>query len=82
MDLVVDVYKENSIKDAESVRSTGDVRFQVIRSEQPIKQWGSFLSYCNNKKAFINLLVDSTSRKNIACYQFRTMLQNNYRQCP
>lgn len=81
-DLVVDVYKENSIKDTERVRSTGDVRFRVIRGKQPIKQWGSFLSCCNNKKALINFLVDSTSRENIACYQFRTMLQNNYRQCP
>lgn len=38
-DLVFGVYKENSIKDAERVRrSTGDVRFQAIRGEQPTKQ--------------------------------------------
>ena len=37
-DLVFHVYKENSIKDAERVRSTDDVKFQVIRGEQPIKQ--------------------------------------------
>ena len=86
-DLVFDVSKENSIKDAERVRkTTGDVRFQVIRGEQPIKLWRSFLSCSNNKNALINFLVEDWMKvdfttqlqENIVCYQFRT-IQNNYR---
>ena len=47
------------MKDAERVRKgTGDVRFHVIRGEQPIKQWESFFSCSNIKKALINFLVE------------------------
>ena len=47
------------MKDAERVRrGTGDVRFHVIRGEQPIKQWESFFSCSNIKKALINFLVE------------------------
>ena len=50
-DLVFDVYKKNSIKDAERVRSTGDIRFQVIHDELPIKQWDHFCHALITKKS-------------------------------
>ena len=54
IDIVIDVYLESSIKNAERNHpETGKLQFKKIIGSQIIKQWGSFLSSSNNKKELI-----------------------------
>lgn len=60
IDLVSDVYLDNSIKDAERVKSclgTG-FRFNNISSGHKSKQWRSFLSATHYKRALIEFMVE------------------------
>ena len=58
MDVVFDVYRENSIKNAERRnRSTGQIQFIVIIGSAKITQWGTFLSNSKNKSQLIPFLV-------------------------
>ena len=58
MDVVFDVYRENSIKNAErGNRSTGQIQFNVIVGSTKITQWGTFLSKNKNKSQLIRFLV-------------------------
>ena len=50
MDVVFDVYWENSIKNAKrGNRATGLIRFNVVTGSAKITQWGTFLSNTKNK---------------------------------
>ena len=58
MDVVFDVYRENSIKNAErGNRSTGQIQFNVIIGSAKITQQGTFLSNSKNKSQLIRFLV-------------------------
>lgn len=58
VDIVFDVYRENSIKNAErGHRSTGVLQFKTILGFCKIKQWSAFLSNGNNKTELIRFLV-------------------------
>ena len=47
---VFDVYKTDSIKNAEQIRrSSGQLQFPTIVASQKIKQWNQFLSSGDNK---------------------------------
>ena len=51
IDLVFDVYWDQSIKNAERLRKgSGNLVFQNLKPSQPIKQWNQFLSSTKNKK--------------------------------
>ena len=58
VDIVFDVYLEDSIKNAErGKREVGKLQFKTILGSQQIKQWGAFLSSGNNKNELIRFLV-------------------------
>lgn len=58
VDIVFDVYLEDSIKNAErGKREVGKLQFKTILGSQQIKQWGAFLSSGNNKTELIRFLV-------------------------
>ena len=58
MDIVFDVYRESSMKNAErGHRSTGALQFKNIVGSSQIKQWGAFLSNGRNKAEMIRFLV-------------------------
>ena len=58
VDIVFDVYRDDSIKLAErGHRSVGTIQFKQIIGAAPIKQWGSFLSDGKNKEELIRFLV-------------------------
>ena len=58
IDTVFDVYRDDSIKNAErGHRSVGTIQFKQIVGAAPMKQWGSFLSDGKNKKELICFLV-------------------------
>ena len=58
IDIVFDVYRKSSIKNAErNHQETGKLKFKKIIECQVIKQWGSFLSRGENKKELIRFLV-------------------------
>ena len=58
MDIVFDVYRESSMKNAErGHRSTGALQFKNIVGSSQIKQWGAFLPNGRNKAEMIRFLV-------------------------
>ena len=57
IDIVFDVYYENSIK------ATGKLQFKAIFGSSQIKQWGAFLSNGNNKAELIRFLVSRWERQ-------------------
>ena len=58
MDVVFDVYRENSIKNAEKENlSTGQIEFNVIVGSVKITQWDTFLSNNKHKSKLIRFLV-------------------------
>uniref|UniRef100_UPI00358F5653 uncharacterized protein n=1 Tax=Myxine glutinosa TaxID=7769 RepID=UPI00358F5653 len=63
IDVVFDVYKENSIKNAERVKrgSESAMTFGKIASGHRLKQWKSFLHCGNNKTQLIDFLVEEWS---------------------
>ena len=59
IDVVFDVYMENSIKSAERLRrSTGNLTFQQLIPSYPVKQHNQFLSSPANKRELIKFLPD------------------------
>ena len=57
-DIVFDVYRETSLKNAESgYCKVGRLHFKKIIGSQYIKQWESFLSSGENKTELIRFLV-------------------------
>ena len=57
--LVFDVYRNESIKNAErNRRGEGNLLFQSLISSQPVKQWNLFLTSSQNKRELINFFVD------------------------
>ena len=57
--MVFDIYRNESIKNAEIVRrSTGNLLFKKIFENQQIKQWNAFLPSAIHKTALINFLVE------------------------
>jgi len=63
IDVVFDVYKENSIKNAERVKrgSKSAMTFGKIASGHRLKQWKSFLQGGKNKTQLIDFLVEEWS---------------------
>ena len=58
IDVVLDVYQENIIKNAErGNRSAGQIQFSVIIGSAKITQWNAFLSNNKNKSQLIRFLV-------------------------
>ena len=47
--VVFDVYKTDSIKNTERIKSSGQLHFRTIVASQKIKQWNQFLSSGDNK---------------------------------
>lgn len=59
IDIVFDVYVENSIKDIERQRRTsGELILQKIIPTAEIKQWNSLLSHNENKNKLVIFIVD------------------------
>ena len=60
MDVVFDVYKEDSIKNAERIKraDTGSARYNNILPNHKIKQWQLFLADGTNKTNFIRFLCN------------------------
>ena len=59
IDVVFDVYMENSIKSAERLRrSTGNLAFRQLIPTYPVKQYNQFLSSPANKRELIRFLLD------------------------
>ena len=60
VDVVFDVYRESSIKDADRVnRGSGSgVRFRNISAGHKIRQWRSFLSEAQNKTMLIEFITE------------------------
>ena len=57
--VVFDVYKSDSIKNAERIRrSSGQLQFCNIVATQKIKQWNQFLSSGDNKMQLIDFIVN------------------------
>ena len=62
-DVVFDVYRENSIKNAERVRrSSGKVAINNIIPTSPVYQWHQFLSLSSNKTLLIQFVVNQWSK--------------------
>ena len=58
IDVVFDVYRDDSIKNAERIRrSNGKILVQNIVPSCPVKQWNQFLSTASNKTALIKFIV-------------------------
>ena len=58
IDIVFDVYMENSIKDVERARrSSGEIVFKQIVPTSPIKQWNQLLSSGDFKNKLVSFLV-------------------------
>ena len=68
-DVVFDVYKENSIKNAEQVKRGPEsaMSFGKIASGHRLKQWKSFLQGGNNKTQLIDFLVEEWSNDQSLC---------------
>ena len=64
IDVVVDVYKENSIKNAEREKRGAEFgnEFRNIQSEHKVQQWTKFLLNPKNKKAFTEFVVKEWRR--------------------
>ena len=66
IDIVFDVYRDLSIKNAERVRrSTGKFEFSSIILTQKIQQWHSFLSNGTNKTSLVAFLNEKWKKENI-----------------
>ena len=64
LDLVFDVYCDQSIKNAERLRrGSGNLMFQNLKPSLPIKQWNQFLSSTKNKKGLIAFLINDWKTK-------------------
>ena len=60
IDIVFDVYRKSSIKNAERLRrSSAKLNFSRIVSSQVIRQWNNFLSSSQNKIALIQFLCNN-----------------------
>ena len=60
IDFVFDVYRDESIKNAEGTRrSTGRLLYHNLKPSQPVKQWSNFLSSSHNKREFIKFIVSA-----------------------
>ena len=60
--VVFDVYKTDSIKNAERIRrSSGQLHFRIIVASQKIKQWNQFLSSRDNKMQLIDRIKNTNS---------------------
>lgn len=66
IDVVFDVYREQSIKNAERISrgSTSSTIFTTISSGHKIKQWRQFLGSSDNKNKLVQFLVNDWSREN------------------
>ena len=66
IDVVLDDYRELSIKNAErSRRSKGShILFKSIVSSSEIKKWTMFLSFSENKKALVRFIVAEWKKEN------------------
>ena len=59
IDVVFDMYRENSIKNAKRLRrSTGKLTFRQLIRSYPVKQYNQFLSSSTDKRELIRFLVD------------------------
>ena len=59
IDIIIDVYKDDSIKYAEQLRRGKEtLLFRNIISDQQIKQWNNFLASSRDKNALIKFIVD------------------------
>ena len=57
--VVFDVYKTDSIKNAEQIRrSSGQLQLPTILASQEIKQWTQYLSSGDNKMQLLNFIVN------------------------
>ena len=66
IDLVFNVYSDESIKNAERTRCTsGSFTYQILKSTQPVKQWTNFLSSSENKGELIKFFISSWTAKPI-----------------
>ena len=82
IDLVFDVYRDKSIKNAERTRRTsGSLTYQMLKSTQPVKQWTNFLSSSENKRELIKFFISSwkakpinVSLKKLVCWLRNQML--------
>ena len=65
VDVVFDVYREDSIKDAERVnRGSGSgVKFRSLATGHKVKQWRSFLSEAQNKTMLIEFITEEWKSK-------------------
>ena len=82
IDVVFDVYRRVSIKNAERLkRATDSVVFKQIMANQPIKQWNSFLSSSENKTELIKFLVSEWKkenyRKSLGCKKLLVTSEDN-----
>ena len=64
IDVIFDVYKENSIKNAEREKRAAEFgnEFRNIQSEHKVQQWRKFLLNAKNKKAFTEFVVKEWRR--------------------
>ena len=64
IDVIFDVYKENSIKNAEREKRGAEFgnEFRNIQSEHKVQQWRKFLLNPKNKKAFTEFVVKECRR--------------------
>ena len=64
IDVIFDVYKENSIKNAEREKRGAEFgnEFRNIQSEHKVQQWRKFLLNPKNKKAFKEFVVKERRR--------------------
>ena len=61
IDIIIDVYKDDSIKYAEQLRRGKEtLLFRNIISDQQIKQWNNFLASSSSKNALIKFIVDDS----------------------
>ena len=66
IDVVFDVYRAESIKNAERIRRcTSNILFQKILPNQQIKQWHAFLSCSVNKEALINFRFEDWEKMSL-----------------
>ena len=57
--VVFDVYKTDSIKNIERIRSSGQLHFRTIVASQKIKQWNQFLCSGGNKMQLIDRIKNT-----------------------
>ncbi|KAG1659234.1 Programmed cell death protein 4 [Nymphon striatum] len=60
IDIIFNVYKENSIKDAERIRrgASKGIEFKNITAGHSVQQWKRFLASTKNKENLIQLFID------------------------